>query len=309
MARDHLHLGSNIGLFSFLVTFLGLVVGFTASAETQCRSVDLRRPELNQPQVQVFRDAHGKLSDSGMCASFSAALMVSQQIGVSINPVDYAFKSVMGIVSRLDKSLSFQHQGLCAQATVNAFLSENKDSFVQNFNDFVIQISPVSDASSFGQMDNTRLEEASKWLRSVCNRRLSEPPLQHFGIQLRVEGAELAEFLMPEGYSLMSKSEMGEEVDRLLDQGNFVQYTHSGHAVTIVGRTADCRYIIQDSIPEYAWNEFGAVLEPGDVYKDAASANKDLARIQFEKEVIQYWPRDILIKNAMGIGYVKRGEL
>lgn len=256
-------------------------------AANSCRSVDLRRPELNRPQSQVYI-ADGKEIDAGLCASFSSALLTSQLLGISVNPVDYAFQNNLTMLDRSRKS-----PGYCRQKAMDAYLGKKQSDFIQAFADYVRQVNGQV-PTHLVEMDPNKVQKVVQWLNNICGERIQGPPDEWITIDLR-SGSSVA---TTSSYPMMSASEMGDKIDQLLDAGHFVGYTHAFHAVTIVGRTEDCRYIIQDSIPESAWNNDGGL-------KVSLKAEEDQDQITFENQHFQYWPRAILLKNVARIEYVE----
>lgn len=286
---------------------------FAATADGSCRAVDLRRPDLNRPQSQIFISADGTETDSAMCASFSSALLISQVLGISVSPVDYAFQSSLpkileaikqfhqlGVptsedISEINSALQSNKKiGFCSQEAVDAYFGKKQNYFIQAFNDSVHQINSSKSASDFEQMLVSELQKLGQWLNDICSKRIQSPPHEFLTIETKA-----ANYVPNQpGYTLMSKSGVGGEIDRLLNAGHFVSYVHAFHAVTIVGRTEDCRYIIQDSIPESAWtNIFGGL-------KASLSGQEDQDQITFENQHFQYWPRSILLKNLVKIRYI-----
>lgn len=282
-----------------LSLLLVILMGFGASADNSCRGRDLRHPELNRPYTQVFLNAEGKVTDSSQCASFSSALLMSQQLGVSINPVDAAVQNSIAILAREDKKLAdlfkSQHLGYCKQMAVDTYLKKEQNNFIQIFNDFVHHLNPNVDAYGYSEMTPNELQKISQWLDGICGERISIGSFIFSRIDLKP--GDQTTVSPSEGGSLMSAIELGEKIDGLIDAGRFVSYTHGYHAVTIVGRTDDCRYIIQDSIPESAWNAFGGM--------NTLSDEDDRAQITFKDQYFQYWPRAILLKNAANIEFLE----
>jgi hypothetical protein len=272
----------------FLLSCLLLPVASSSFADSSCHGVDLRRPDLNQPQSQVFKDADGKVTDSGQCANFSSALLTSQLLGISINAIDFAFQNNLTIMDRDRNS-----PGFCRQEAVDAFLAKKQNGFIQVFGDYVRQVSGQIPIHLI-EMNPSDLQKVTQWLNDICGERIQDPPGEWTTIDLKPKGSIAVAY----NYPMMDAAEMGDKIDHLLDAGRFVSYTHSFHTVTIVGRTEDCRYIIQDSIPESAWNVFGGL-------KVSLSAQSDQDQITFENQFFQYWPRAILLKNAARIWFVE----
>jgi hypothetical protein len=262
-----------------------------ASLETNlntCRAVDLRQSDLNRPQSQVFMDVDGMEADTNFCGYFSSALLISQQVGISVSQIDYTFQIIVN--GRSDQ----KPLGFCGQKAVDAYRGRNSQDFVQAFADFVHQLNPNAkiDPNGLFEMNKSEKQKIGQWLDKVCGERIPMPTFKTTTIGLKTEG------LLQVVDELMSATEIGEEIDRLLDKGQFVSYGHGFHLVTIAGRTEDCRYIIQDSIPESAWNKFGGL-------KVSLSAPEDEADITFENQFFQYWPRTILLKNVKRIEYAQ----
>lgn len=138
-------------------------------------------------------------------------------------------------------------------------------------------------------MNADELQKVIQWLNGICGQRIQAPDFKWTAI-------EISNPSVP-GDMGMSATEIGDKIDQLLDKGHFVSYKHAFHEVTIVGRTEDCRYIIQDSIPESAWNHDGGL-------KVSLSAPEDQSQITFENQHFQYWPRAILLKNVVSIDYI-----
>ncbi|NJL25065.1 MAG: hypothetical protein HC902_07755 [Calothrix sp. SM1_5_4] len=140
---------SVLTIFVCALTFLSLP--HAASAQSRCRAIDLRVPGLNRPQSQIFKSADGKEVDSGMCASFSNSLLVSQRLGIAINPVDGAVRSTLSILSRMNQELAEilktgRYEGACRQAAVDIYLEkEGGSNFTQAFSDFVHRLNPNAD--------------------------------------------------------------------------------------------------------------------------------------------------------------------
>jgi hypothetical protein len=191
--------------------FACLMLPIASMADNSCRGVDLRRPDLNRPQTQEFINSDGKETDSGLCASFSSALLTSQQLGISINPVDYAFKGGVARLSHSDNDLAF-----CRQAAVDAYLGKKQTSFIQSYSDFVHQVNGKLDAStSIGDMSASDLQKIGQWLDGVCGQRIQSPSLDF-----------TTKDLNPNDPSATAPA-MGDQIDQLLDTGHFISYTYS----------------------------------------------------------------------------------
>lgn len=282
-------------------TLILSLFGGLAHSDTVCQGVDLRRPDLNRPYLQHYLNADCTESDTRFCATFSSTLLISQQLGVSVSAIDRVFQNAMLRTSNPKMS----RPGFCKQENIDKYFGKPTNNFVQAFADFIHKLEPKVEVRSNAiiEMNVGEQQKISQWLDAICGERIPERGFDMPSADLKSKDYTGPTQIRP-GYTMMSESEMGEKIDQLLNAGQFVQYTHGFHAVTIVGRTADCRYIVQDSIAESYWKAEGPLMNSGGVYADPASALKDQAQITYENQVFQYWPRAILLKNASRISYV-----
>src|SRR5262249_5316079 len=156
----------------------------------------------------MFKNAGGKEIDSGLCASFSSALMTSQRLGTSINPIDYAFQNIVA------RKAETKVPGFCRQSSVDTRLGKEPNDLIQVFSDVVRgKVGPTE----FYEMKESDKQKTDRWLNDICGERIPRPAIEFALIDLKPKDWSGVNY---GNTKLMSASEMGDEIDSWLDKGH-----------------------------------------------------------------------------------------
>jgi hypothetical protein len=101
-------------------------------------------------------------------------------LGISINPVDYAYQNLLVMMDRSKTAL-----GLCKQKSLDANLGREANDFVQVFSDFLHPFHGKVNTQSFAEMSDKDRGAIGRWLDAICGERIQRPPIQYTTIDLK----------------------------------------------------------------------------------------------------------------------------
>ncbi len=217
---------------------------FAQNHEKKCTPVDLRQGNIAPVRSQLYLN-DGELKDSRFCYAFTLANLIGQRLGKPISPesigVEYAiswpeqgnrFPLHMGYGGDIPDVLSstLKHGNYC---TVNEFSSYLKSEQMEKW---YLLLHNKANPSEFLQF--------KKEFKEKCNGGVDKPFKE-----LTFQAFENYKNKYPYAPPHMEPEELIKQIDSQLKSGNMVALTYDNHYVTIAGRTEECNYIIQDSIP------------------------------------------------------------
>lgn len=288
-----------------LMAVASLAIASTASVvhadpSPVCKAVDLRNERVAPVRSQMYVDELGVLTESGLCHAFAAANLAGQAIGASVSPVTLAlhaasadeheegFGSDPVLVTGFDVPGGTEddlrlamRSGLCTQTRLDSVLGHDGGgaSTLQDVYDFVRDHGAA-----------LTVDQATVWLDQQCG---PLTPLAGFEV-VHAKARDANEQLDPARIR-----DMVATIDRVLDQGRFVAMTDGGHAVTVVGRTADCSLLIQDSIPKSWWDvNKGRELQLSQLASTGDS-------ITYLTDYVQAWSRGAVLQEIRELTYLE----
>lgn len=234
-----------INLKAFLQLFILFHLASNVHAKT-CPAIDLRNKNLTQQQTQIYSD-NKELKDSRMCAAHTFANLVSQRVGFSVSAIDIAFQEAQTWDNPLStpKNKLFTNEnewgghiydhfkvmkkiGFCREDSLRKYLN----SLNNNYTDWYNALGRRSDQIGYEKL----VEE----INEICGKRIH--------LDSKIEYIE-SSWQSTGTMQTPSPMEFVAEVDRLLNSKRFVALSYYGHYATVVGRTKECEYLIQDSVP------------------------------------------------------------
>ena len=218
--------------------------------------------------------------DSQFCHAMALSNLVGQAAGVAVSPDDISYQA--GKADTYNEGIGdlpfgielpggikedwqvLSKMGFCLQSDINPLLQSR-------FN-LAPQEATYSSSQSIRDLGLSQpkwtIADMANALGKVCKNRISLPQTQ----------LETISFEHSKDVGLLQS-----KIDTALDDQKYVAFSYNGHYVTIVGRTANCDYLIQDSIPKNFW-------ESHEFEKQQANFATHGGAIEFLDEHLQRWP-------------------
>ena len=287
MGRIFSHLGSyRLGPLLALLAIALILTLSQPSAHAvvaQCEPKDLRNLATAPLRNQVYRDQSGHYEDSCWCYAFGLANAAAQTLGFAVAPEHIALNA------NRDHALGFggtaEKLFLYSGDTKDAHLKVTQAGGYVSANEFA----KVSGGSNWYTklLDQTHGKTSTEFLAQINS---SCPCTQiPAGWNLNIENVQWGS-----GFEL-SQSHAMRRLDSALDANRMVVIAFDtvpggigmSHIVTVVGRTVECKYIIQDSIPVSTWG-IGPYLK---LFTES------------EGEHYQFWDSEVLAKHIAKVGF------
>lgn len=266
-------------IFSLLIT----VASSNLLAAGTCRPLDLSNQIYAPFRNQIYFE-QTRQKDSQFCHAMALANLVGQATGVAISPDDISYQAAQDDfynegIGELPFDIELpgylQHDwqamikiGFCPQSDINALLQKRFRLASQQATYMSSQ--KLHDLGA--TQDHWTVDDMANSLKKVCKNRIQLPQAQ----------IENIKFSQNKDIKLLQT-----KIDATLDSGRYIALLYNGHYVTVVGRTSDCSYLVQDSIPRSFWmgHEFEKTQT---VFTEHGGA------IEFLDEHLQRWPADTL---------------
>lgn len=266
-----------------------------------CSPVDLSNQSYSPFRNQIYSHA-GVNTDSQFCHAMSLANLIGQAVGVAVSPDDIGYQAIkadpfnegigdLPFGAELPGSAkedwdAMAGMGFCKQRDINSMLMRKlKLTSTQ------ATYAATNAIHSLGFLQpDLKVNDMTQALEKACPSRVQLPSQ----VQLEILNFEPGTPPSSTQSRLLQKT-----IDEVLNKGQYLTMTYRGHYVTIVGRTADCNYLIQDSIPQSFWTSS----------ESFANSQKEFERnggaIKFLGEHLQAWPSTTLLRYTEEITYLK----
>ena len=297
---------SGVLVFSALSLFCTNVFG-----KERCRSIDLRNETTAPMRSQyIFDPDTGEYRDTQLCHAFTAANLLGQRAGEAISPEalavfewglgEYAYPYSESVVDWYRDLTGFVKSDIEAALKVGYISQLSLDRWA-NFYDPDESILSV-DATTSSSSHSTQALMNIAYEKNYSFRSLKRLLKKLGKKKLKLNGWEISDFKSYSRYPSVAERNrkiLIERLDTVLEQNRFVAFDSGGHYTTIVGRTEDCKYLIQDSIPKAAWIKLSQK-------KNSSSWFEDYPNSIFISEHLQVWGPEDVLNNLEGISYFSR---
>lgn len=286
-------------VLSFLVILFPLT-GVWAGTQPQ-NPIDLHNQKYSPYRNQYYFKLTPAF-DSQFCHAMTLANLVGQVAKVAISPDDIVYQSsVADIYNENIGQLPYGTElsgflkddweivnqvGFCPQSDINSFLKTLSQDGNQD-----LTYEATQELYTYGiSQTNWQVSDMAKLLNGICKNR----------IKINNYKLEKISIYNSQPYSEEGRQQLFQDkIDEALNQSRYVGFLYQGHYVTIVGRTADQRYLIQDSIPKTQWISHSNFEERQHDFEDHGGA------IEFIDEHLQAWPKASLLYYLEEIGILR----
>ena len=288
------------------IIILSLLISFFPSknlwsADQTNTSIDLHNQNYSPYRNQYYFKLTPTF-DSQFCHAMTLANLVGQVANTAISPDDIAYQSSNAdIYNEQVGQLPFgielsgflkddweilNEVGFCPQDDVNSFLKTLAYEGNEN-----LTYSATQKLYSYGMSQTDwKVSDMAKFLNGICKNRII---INNFKlVTYSIYGDQ---FRSTERRQQFFK----DKIDQTLNKSHYVALLYQGHYVTIVGKTAEQRYLIQDSIAQSEWI----------THSNFKSRQSDFAQhggaIEFIDEHLQAWPMASLLNYAEEISLLE----